>query len=342
MASEAELKKQLATWLEPYVLDLTEPVLAARTAAVNDIAAELAGPMILRAVQAAHGATLSNDDRIWLGGAVRNHDDTFVDTGKDGLLGVLVAAAVWAALSKAPSTRRGTLAYGVQSAAFCGLDPKIPGLAEHAAAAIHDTALATRRRPTLAFDAKVVVTTAMEKAAAAESDQAVAAINALAKHIDTALTAVSARQLQIDEELDLLWWSAQGANSKGERWSTMAPAPRALAAARELQRKSASYVLPPAGVALLDTALGRSAKTEMSIADFVRAAPDTADGSLRHQAMPITACRAVISEIGAEDDAWMTVVSRSAGVDATAIHSLLELAVQMSRELAMRVNLELA
>jgi hypothetical protein len=343
MTNDTDTKQRLAAWLEPYVVDLTEPVLAARAAAVNDLAADLTGTTVLRMVAAAHGSELADVDRDWLAEVARAHDDTFVAQGRDGLLGVLAAAAVWVGLNKPASPRRAALGYAVECAAFCGLVPKIDGLQSEADRALHDTAIAVRRRTALPTNAKAMVASTMEKAAAEEgTDEAVAAINALAKHVDTAFTTLRTRQALIDEELDLLWWSAQGSNSRGVAWATMKPAVRALNAAKELQAKSGSYVLPPAGPALLDTALKQAAKTEMSIADFVKAAPDASVPASRFTLLPITACRSVIGDVGVADDTWKALVTRTIGVDLTTMHSLHAIAQQVARELVIMANLDLA
>ena len=123
MAVRTYVDKHLARWLEPYTTDLTEHALVARTAAVKDLARQIKGATVLRAVAAAHAADLSREDRSWLGEVAHDHDDTFVNAGKDGLLGVMVAAAVASGLSERPSRRRAMLAYAVQSAAFCGMEP---------------------------------------------------------------------------------------------------------------------------------------------------------------------------------------------------------------------------
>ncbi|MEJ7785136.1 MAG: GTPase-associated system all-helical protein GASH [Solirubrobacteraceae bacterium] len=344
MAAKTYLDQHLAGWLEPYTTDLTEHTLAVRTAAAVDITRQISGNTVLRAVQCAHAPELSADDRQWLGEVVQDHDDTFVNAGKDGLLGMLAAAAVASVLSERPGRRRALIAYAVKSAAFCGMTPKLlelPGLADRA---LHETAIAVRRRTPISGSAKAVLKAEQEKAAAASAEEEVAdesqvGLAALAAHIDTVVVTINARQAMVDEELDLLWWSAQGSNARGERWSSMPPAVKALEAARELQQKSASYVLPPASSALLDAALGRSANTEMTIADFVKAAPDVVGDAPRSSLLPLLACGSVIDELGNSDDSWKTVILRSPGVDVTSSHSLGDIAMQAAREFVMQAHL---
>lgn len=318
---------------------------AASSAAAKDLASHE-----LSAVLAAHG-DLNEDSAAWLGQHLRAVDDAFVVEGKDELLKVLAAATIITGMMSGTDSAAALCALAVMSAQFSGLPPVLDELPQ-----VARTRLAVMgqdvREVTVVAPSSYAVTVPGQRKETNEAGEVVVGVKdaladiatlgkslkKLAAAIDSSVRPALARQVALDEEVEMLWWVVSDADENGRKWGERTDLGRAVKGAFELAERTRILPEPPSGAALLQKLLGKAATKTASLAQVAQeCVAQDLDGleAQEHTLLPIASAVEAIRKFVTDEDqeTWQRVLQNLLSLDSEMKHTLSESAVQLYREL---------
>lgn len=166
------------------------------------------------------------------------------------------------------------------------------------------------------------------------------AVKKLAAAVDSSVRPALARQLALDEEVEMLWWVISDADETGVSWDERSGLGRAVAGAAELAKRTRILPEPPSARALLEKLLGKEVAEEKSLAEFATEAAAQQIDSLsgqEHALLPLASACQMIGKFATADDndTWQNAVQNQLKLDPKHMHSLLDGSLQLYRELQM-------
>ncbi len=320
-----DFSREVAAWLRPASIRVTQEILTARIAAIEALAESTPTQAL---VAAAHGLT-TVEGTAAVETKLAEADPTFVFGESDLLVSVVAGAAVMAMLrADRPSVQ---VAHLVHSARFRGLTESVTGLGLEADRLIDRMSRSVRTR-------QPVKLSAGKKANVEEPElaDAAAAINASVKRTDDLVGLVNRRLAQADEEIDVLWWGrSQTSYSSGEPWAKMDPAIRAITAGIELHGLII-FDPPFQGVfSVLRDTLGELDGTAELIALGVIASQTSVASNSVGPLLPISSAAQKIVELGGDKKTASSVLKHE-GFNPKLAISLRDVAAQVLREFAIK------
>ena len=321
--------RSLAAWVKPTVLQLTPEDLETYRQAVIALAK---GPVGADLVGAAHGL-VSDAARAAVENEISAIDVTYVGGDKDELVACLAGATVMVVLTN-ESNLQAAVVPGllVQSAKFVGLNQKIPGLLARANEVVDAEARRVRQRKPFKSPASSI----KPLGESATIEEVVPVLNAAVKRLEVALSAAYTRILQMDEEVDTLWWARSVKNSTANKeWSELPALERVVIACLEL-RGLLSFLPPTLGsISLLNDVvqplMGSARLTEVGVS---LAKTDVVDFAQRGPLFPLTTAAAISAEHGDKPKIISPLLEKS-GCDPKQVISLERLAEQLLREISL-------
>lgn len=346
--SEAFVDENFGRWMRSVTIVDDEERLGVLKAASEAAEKDLVGRE-LAVVMAAYGRM---DEAIlgWLGAHLRAIDDSFVAEGKEEMLKVLAAVAVLGRIVSSEEPDATLCALAVSSADFSGMDAVIAELPQTARSRLVEIGRAVRETQVPAASSYLVKVPPQRKEVneageATGIGQALTdiysvgqAIKKLATMVDSSVRPALARQLALEEEIEMLWWVISDVDETNVPWSERSGLGRAVAGAVELAVRTRILPEPPSAHALLDKLLGKEAAKERSLAEFATEAAAQKINSLagqEHALLPIASAYEAINKFATDDDenTWQNAMQNQLKVDPQLKHSLLGGSLQLYREL---------
>jgi GTPase-associated system helical domain len=346
--SEEFIDENFGRWIRSVTIDEDVDRLQVLRTASNAAAKDLAGRE-LSVVLAAYGR-MQEEVSGWLGAHLRAADEAFVAEGKDELLSVLSAVAVMTRMLSSEEADSSLCALAVSSAEFSGMEAVLDELPQVAHSRLSEMGRAAREAEIEQVSSYLMKVPAQRKETNEEGQalgvgQAFSDIHALgqtvkklASLIDASVRPALARQVALDEEVEMLWWVVSDADENGERWSGQGDLARAVKGAAELAERTRILPEPPSGSALLQKLLGKAGEKMVTLAEFAEESASQKIEALfgrEHALLPIaSACEAIVKFATDDDqDTWQRALQNQLNLDPKRKHSLSEGSLQLYREL---------
>jgi len=333
----------LAGWLRPATVTLDSQELVTLRAAIAMVGAKLTSETAFHVAALAYN--VGTDEALtWFGDRIREAQPAFVNVGQDALIARLACCSLLAALDSGEASGA-LLSLLAQSAAFLGGAAAEPELETFVEASQRDLAAARRARPKwspITGTVAKIMTDGPRSVAEGQEAETVEqvqerAINDLASALDLLASQVEQRGDLTDEEYNTLWWSyTRRSETTGSAWTNVGPLPkRIVLVANELGDKVSLVPSPPMVRGLLALALEGQADEEVTLSDVMVAAAENGVAVARgvsSRLLPISMAVARISELGADDSTWSSVLAKTMRLEVCTVHSALDTAMQLIRE----------
>lgn len=348
--TEAFIDENFGRWMRSVTVEDNEERLQVLKTASQAAEKDLVGRE-LAVVMAAYGR-MDEGTFGWLGAHLRAIDEGFVAEGKDEMLKVLAAVAVFRRIVLSSEPDAILCALAISSAEFSGMDAVIAELPQMARSRLAEMGRAVREAEVSAASSYLVKVPPQRKEVddageATGIGQALVdihsvgqAVKKLATMVDSSVRPALARQIALDEEIEMLWWVISDTDEAGISWGERSGVGRAVAGAAELAARTRILPEPPSARALLEKLLGKEATKEKSLAEFAKEAAAQEIGAAAGQEnalLPVASSCEAISKFATDDDedTWQNAMLNQLKLDPKRKQPLFSCSLQFYRELQM-------